>query len=60
MPSLRKGSPQPRQARQTLNASRSARFRAAVSERYRAARLRTAVLELAVIVTFTPVRSLYI
>ena len=36
--------PQPRQDRQTACASRSARFRAAVSERCTSARLRAAVL----------------
>ncbi len=57
MPSLGKRHPQPRHGRQTAHASRSARFRAALSERRAPARLRAAVLELAVIVAFCQVRS---
>ena len=55
MPSLGKGCPQPRHGRQTAQASRSARFRAALSERFCAA-----VLELAIIVATCPVRRPYI
>ncbi len=59
-PSLGKRSPQSRQDRKTVQASRSARFRAAISERHRLARFRAAVLELAVIVTSGLLRSPYI
>ncbi len=57
MPSLAKCRPQPRHGRQIEQASRSARFRAALSERRAPARLRAAVLELAAIVAFCQVRS---
>ncbi len=59
-PSLGKSHPQPRHARQTAQASRSARFRAAASERRRPARARAAVLELVIIVTSNPVRNCFL